>query len=124
LKPGAVYIAHGGADLTFSRRLNSIQLMSRPESPDYLWHPSVDLMVNSALERMAPEKLIGVLLTGMGYDGAESMARLHDMGGRTIAEAEESCAVFGMPAELIARHGATAVLPSDAVAGKLLEWVR
>jgi two-component system chemotaxis response regulator CheB len=124
LQGGTIYIGHGGADLVFVRRLRNISLMSKPESLRYLWHPSVDLMVDSALEYFPAPNVIGVLMTGMGYDGAASMARLHETGGRTIAEAEETCAVFGMPAELIARNGATVVLPSHVVAGKLVQWVR
>jgi two-component system chemotaxis response regulator CheB len=67
--------------------------------------------------------LIGVLLTGMGDDGAEAMTALRAQGGRTVAESETTAAVFGMPGELIRRGGATAILPSDRIAGLILAWI-
>ena len=69
-------------------------------------------------------KLVGVLMTGMGFDGARAMAELKARGGRTIAEAESSCVVFGMPSELIQRGGASVVLPSQDVARQLRTWVQ
>ena len=80
-------------------------------------------MVRSALDLLPAQRLIGVLLTGMGNDGADAMAALHRQGGRTIAESEASCVVFGMPADLIRRGGATSVLPVDRVAATLTDWV-
>ena len=80
--------------------------------------------MESALVHVAPERLMGVQLTGMGYDGAAAMASLHQKGGHTIAESEDSAVVFGMPKELIARGGATIVLPASKVAGQILRWVR
>lgn len=124
IQAGEIYIAKGGADVTFSRRPKGLFLLPKPENPKYLWHPSVDLLVNSAMEHFAPAQIMGVLMTGMGYDGAESMAELRKAGGRTIAEAEETAVVFGMPAELIKRDGAKVVLPSDRIADKLMLWVR
>ncbi len=121
---GHIYIAKGGGDLTFSKRSKGMYMTPRPEHKDYLWHPSVDLMVNSAMRHYDPKNVIGVLLTGMGYDGAASMTSLLKKGGRTIAESEESCVVFGMSAVLIENRGAKAVLPVDQVADKLIAWVR
>ena len=66
------------------------------------------------------EQIIAVELTGMGDDGAEAMTELHSAGARTIAESRESAVVFGMPAELIRRGGASAVLPVEEVAGQLM----
>ena len=59
-------------------------------------------------------------MTGMGSDGAEAMALLHAQGGRTIAEAEETAVVWGMPGELVAADGADWVLPLPEIAG----WLR
>ena len=77
--------------------------MSAPAEADYPWHPSTDRLVTSAMEHVAPQQLIGVLMTGMGNDGAEAMASLHEAGGTTIAEAEETAVVWGMPGELVGR---------------------
>jgi two-component system chemotaxis response regulator CheB len=67
--------------------------------------------------------LIGILMTGMGNDGAAAMADLHRAGGRTIAEAEETAVVWGMPGELVKANGATAILPLHEIAGVLTKLV-
>ena len=123
LEPGLIGIGRGGADLILSRRGGNIVAMSQPENRDYLWHPSVELLVRSALEQYPADRIIGVMLTGMGYDGAEAMAELRRRGGRTIAEAESTAVVFGMPAELISRGGATVIAPCDQIAGHLRRWL-
>jgi two-component system chemotaxis response regulator CheB len=63
------------------------------------------------------------MLTGMGHDGADAFAEIKKRGGRTIAESEASAVVFGMPAELIERGGATVVLASDKIAAQINTWV-
>ncbi|HYF08813.1 MAG TPA: chemotaxis-specific protein-glutamate methyltransferase CheB [Acetobacteraceae bacterium] len=121
LHPGSVTIAAGNQDLTVARGPDA--LMARPVPTDRSpWHPSVDRLMRSARDCLPPARLVGVLLTGMGNDGAAEMAALHGEGGRTIAEAEESAVVFGMPADLIRRGGATAILPPERVAARLVEW--
>lgn len=122
--PGKIYIARGGGDLIFSRRTTGLMLLPKPESSQYLWHPSVELMVRSALDCHPPEQLIGVMLTGMGYDGADAMTEVRKRGGRCIAESEASAVVFGMPAELIARGGADIICRSDEVARHLNRWAQ
>ena len=67
---------------------------------------------------------IGVLLTGMGDDGANGMVAIREAGGRTIAESEETCVVFGMPREAIARGGAEFVLPSHKIGERIVELAR
>ena len=74
------------------------------------------------MDHVSPAQIIGVLMTGMGNDGAEAMARLHARGGRTIAEAEETAVVWGMPGELVAANGADWVLPLPEIAGWLRNW--
>ncbi|MCS7234337.1 MAG: hypothetical protein NZ900_09625, partial [Synergistetes bacterium] len=90
----------------------------------FLWHPSVEVLGRSAIEHLDPRNVIAVMLTGMGYDGADSFAEIRRKGGRTIAESEETAVVFGMPRELIERGGATVVLPSHKIAKQLISWVR
>lgn len=121
---GCIYIAKGGTDLAVGIRNGTMVVINKPESPRYHWHPSVDGLVASALECMPAARLLGVQMTGMGNDGAETMADLKRRGGRTIAESEESSVVFGMPRELIERGGASIVLPSSAIAQKIVDWAR
>lgn len=123
LESGSIYIAKGGTDLALTRRNGTVVTVNRPESPKYLWHPSVDVLVSTAMEVLAPEQVIGVQLTGMGDDGGEAMARLKRRGGRTIAESEETAVVFGMPKDLIERGGATCVLPSNKVSDQIVRWL-
>lgn len=120
--PGTVLIARGGGDAMVVRRGGRLVLQPVPAMAERSWHPNVDRLVESALPIVPAPNLIGVLLTGMGHDGAAAMAELHRRGGRTIAEAEESAVVFGMPQELIRRGGAELVLPADRIAQQLVRW--
>jgi two-component system chemotaxis response regulator CheB len=123
LAAGTIYIGKGGADMVLGRRNGILTVLARPESREFMWHPSVELMGRSALEFCDPKHVIGVMLTGMGYDGADAFAEIKKQGGRTIAESEESAVVFGMPAELINRGGASMVMTADKVARQLITWV-
>jgi two-component system chemotaxis response regulator CheB len=71
------------------------------------------------MQYLGPERIIGVLMTGMGNDGAREMAELARKGGHTIAEAEETAVVWGMPGALVAVGGADHVEPLDAIAARL-----
>lgn len=119
LLPGHAYVGRGDADLILSRRAGSIVAMPAPSDPGLFWHPSVDRMVESAMRLVAPEKLVGVLMTGMGTDGAAAMAKLKQHGGLTIAEAESTAVVWGMPGALVVRGGASLVSPLPEIAADL-----
>lgn len=123
LRPGTVYIGRGDADLILTSRSGSLVAMPAPALADYPWHPSVERLVTSALDECDASKLIGVLMTGMGRDGANAMTQLRKRGGRTIAEAESSAVVWGMPGELVRLGGADYVRPVDDIAPTILELV-
>jgi len=123
ITPGNIYIAHGSADSILIKHQGRICMQSVEEDAGYYWHPSVSVMVKSAMTLFQPKQLIGVMLTGMGNDGAQEMFELKQAGGRTIAESEESCVVFGMPRELIRRGGATVVAPAEDIAIQLCRWI-
>jgi two-component system chemotaxis response regulator CheB len=124
LTAGTITIAKGGTDLAIGDRNGKLVTINKPESPRHNWHPSVDVLVQSAMDLFQPDRIVAVQMTGMGNDGADRMTELKRRGGRTIAESEETCVVFGMPRELIARGGATKVLPASAVASQIIDWVR
>ena len=124
IEAGFVYIGKGGADLVIVKRSEKLTVISKPENKGFLWHPSVELLGRSALEHYEASKIIGVILTGMGNDGSDSFTKIKKQGGRTIAESEASCVVFGMPAELIAKNGATTILAADKVTERILTWAR
>jgi two-component system chemotaxis response regulator CheB len=123
LEIGHVYVAKGDADIVVDRRAGRPVVMPVPSSPAYRWHPSVDRLVESAIRHVDTGRLAGILMTGMGNDGAASMARLLELGGHTIAEAERTAVVWGMPGELVKRGGAAAVAPVDEIADALLDFM-
>lgn len=120
---GNIYIAKGDADIIVASRGGRLVCLPTPSDPDRLWHPSVERLVRSAAEQMSADNLVAVLMTGMGNDGAPAMAELKQAGGRTIAEAEETAVVWGMPGALVKLDGATVVVPLDRIAETLLEMV-
>jgi len=124
LRRGVVYVGRGDADLVVGDRGNEPTAIPMPASPRHHWHPSVERLVASAMEHFDPKRLLGVMLTGMGDDGAEAMADLRLRGGRTIAEAEETAVVWGMPGELVRRGGASVVLPLQRVADQIRHWTK
>jgi two-component system chemotaxis response regulator CheB len=123
LVAGRVYIGRGDADVVIQRKLGRLVVDTVPSDPALRWHPSVDRLVRSARDHLPAEALIGIELTGMGDDGAAAMAALKAAGGRTIAEAESSAVVFGMPAELIRLGGATLTLPARSIPTQLVGWL-
>ena len=82
--------------------------------------PSVDVLFRSGAV-YAKHKAIGIILTGMGDDGANGMKEMHDAGAYNIAQNEETCTVFGMPKEAIARGGVDEVLPLDKILAAALK---
>jgi two-component system chemotaxis response regulator CheB len=120
---GTIYIGRGDADLIVAQRSSEIHAMPVPARRDYPWHPSVERLVTSAMELYEPSRLVGVLMTGMGNDGADAMTELYKQGGRTIAEAEATAVVWGMPGELVKKGGAGLVRPVEEIAAAIADWV-
>lgn len=118
---GTVYIAKGDADMVLRRQRGMLVATAAPAAATFRWHPSVDRLVRSAMDMLSADRLIGVLMTGMGNDGAGSMAELRQRGGHTIAEAEESAIVWGMPGELVKAGGADATVRLERIAAALME---
>ncbi len=112
LAAGDVVIAPGGRHLRVSPGL---AVVLSPEPADARHIPSVDVTMRSAA-RSRPGRVLGILLTGMGEDGAEGMATIRAGGGVTFAESEASCVVYGMPRAAVRRGGATWVLSLGEIA--------
>jgi two-component system chemotaxis response regulator CheB len=115
LVPGDVVIAPGGRHLRVSQGM-AVVLSPEPSAARHI--PSVDVTMHSAA-RARPGRALGILLTGMGEDGAEGMATIRAGGGVTIAQSEASCVVYGMPRAAVRRRGATWVLSLEEIAGLL-----
>jgi two-component system chemotaxis response regulator CheB len=122
VKQGTIYLGRGGYHLTAYKKLTGEIIVRTPTRPEHTFVPSVDVMMESVLALFGSDT-IGVLLTGMGDDGARSMVKIKEAGGFTIAESEESSIVFGMPAEAIRRGGADVVSPSWKIADEIIKAV-
>lgn len=110
LYKGRVLIAPGNKHMLL-KRVGKEYFVEVKEGPLVNRHrPSVDVLFRSAA-RYAGNNAIGVILTGMGNDGAKGMQELHDTGAHTIAQDESSCVVFGMPKEAIKAGGVDTTLP-------------
>jgi len=123
LAGGQVYIGHGDADIVLARQAGSLVVKPVAASPGHRWHPSVERLVDSARAHFAARQLVGVLMTGMGNDGAIAMTRLRQDGGHTIAEAEATAVVWGMPGELVRAGGAERVARLDDIADHVCAFV-
>ena len=90
--------------------------------PGELYVPSADVLFGS-VARACGKNAVGVLLTGMGADGARGLKRLHDAGAATIAQDEATSTVFGMPKAAIELGAADSVLPVEEIGAALCELV-
>ncbi len=122
VEPGTIYLGKGGYHLTVYKKLTGSVVLRTPTRPEHSFIPSVDVMMESVVE-VFDSGTIGVLMTGMGDDGAEAMLKIRKAGGRTIAESEESAIVFGMPREAIERGGAEIIAPSWEIAKEIKKAV-
>lgn len=82
--------------------------------------PSVDVLFRS-VARVAGAQSRGIIMTGMGRDGAQGLLSMREAGARTVAQNEESCVVFGMPKEAIALGAAEEVVPLDSIPAYILQ---
>lgn len=123
VKPGRALIARGNRHLELGR--DGARLVARVREGALVsrHRPSVDVLFRSVAEEIA-RNAIGVLLTGMGDDGADGLVLLRQRGAHTIAQDEKTSVVFGMPKEAIARGGAVDVLPLDRIAAAILGRTR
>ncbi len=121
LLPGHVLIAPGGKHMTL-RRSGAYYYVDVTDGPLVNRHkPSVDVLFRS-VAKFAGANAIGVIMTGMGNDGARGLLEMREAGAATAAQDEASCVVFGMPKEAIAVGGAKTVLPLSRIAQAIVDW--
>lgn len=118
LQPGHAYLAPDGAHMTVTR--NRIVLTEAP--PEHSVRPAASYLFRSVIESFGPHA-IGVLLTGMGRDGATELKLMRDKGAITIAQDQETSVVHGMPGEAIKLDAATYILPPERIAQLLVRLV-
>jgi two-component system chemotaxis response regulator CheB len=119
VKPGNVLVAPGGHNMIFQRVGDDVVARIVAPSPSDRYIPSVDAMFLS-LAPVYGKRLMAVVLTGMGNDGSRGIKAVKGAGGETMAEAEESSVVFGMPREAIATGMVDRVVPLDRVAREII----
>jgi two-component system chemotaxis response regulator CheB len=121
LVPGRALVAPGNRHLVV-RRSGALYFVDVVDGPPVSLHrPSVDVLFRSAAQAAGPNA-VGVILTGMGDDGANGLAEMKAAGARTIAQDEATSVVFGMPKEAIARGAVDEVLPLPRIAAAVLRW--
>ncbi len=120
LLPGHAYIAPGGQHFSVERSGANYVARVHEGEPVNRHRPSVEVLFKSAA-RVAGPNALGVMLTGMGADGARAMKEMRDAGSYNMAQNEASCVVFGMPREAIAAGAAHEVLPLAEIAPRLIE---
>ena len=120
---GRVLIAPGNQHMAL-RRTGSRYTVEIVDGPHVSRHrPSVDVLFRSVAQA-AGGNAMGVILTGMGDDGARSLLEMRQAGAYTVAQDEESCIVFGMPKEAIDRGGVMKVLPLNRIAAEITAYAR
>jgi two-component system chemotaxis response regulator CheB len=121
--PGHAYVAPGGMHLTVERSGANYVARVQGGEPVNRHKPSVEVLFKSAARAVGPNA-IGVMLTGMGADGALAMREMLDAGSYNIVQDEASCVVFGMPREAIAAGAASDVLPLTEIAPRMIARLR
>jgi two-component system, chemotaxis family, protein-glutamate methylesterase/glutaminase len=122
-KPGVAYIAPGGKHL-IARAGNAgeVRLAITEEAPENHCRPSVDVLFRSVALQF-PGQSVGVILTGMGNDGAQGIKMLKKSGAATLAQDEASSVVYGMPREAAATGALDEIVPLDAMASRLIHFL-
>jgi two-component system chemotaxis response regulator CheB len=125
VKAGRVLVAPAGFDLTFRNRNSSVTVVldrgSAPVPPGG-FRPSVDKVMTAAAHVFG-DSTMGVLMTGMGRDGALGMKEIKNCRGRTIAEAESTCVVYGMPRAAVEAGAADRVAPLPQIVSEIMSML-
>ena len=121
LERGLALIAPGGKHMQLRKAAGQYFVAVMDGPPVNRHKPSVDVLFRSAAE-CAGRDILGIILTGMGDDGARGMKLLHDGGARTLAQNEATCVVFGMPKEAIKLNAVDEVLPLESMSRAILQF--
>jgi two-component system chemotaxis response regulator CheB len=122
VEPGRVVIAPAGIHTRLRRRGARVSVVLDEEPRDVLHRPSADVLMTSAAHVYGP-RTVGVVLTGMGADGTEGLRAIRDAGGQTLAEAEETCVIYGMPKAAVGAGVVGRSVPLDRMAEEILATV-
>lgn len=120
--PGGVLIAPAGLHMKVRRRGSAVKIVLDEEPRSSLHRPSVDVLMASVAKVYGPRAL-GVVLTGMGSDGTIGLGAIREAGGRTLAESEESCVIYGMPKAAVDAGVVDRSVPLSGMAAEILAAV-
>ncbi len=123
LKPGVALVAPGGLHMAIMRAGGGYAVRIYEAEPVNRHRPAVDVLFDSAA-RMAGADALGIILTGMGNDGAHGLHAMRKAGARTIAQDEKSCVVFGMPEQAIRLGAVSHVVALERIAGHIMTWAQ
>jgi len=123
VRPGTALIAPGDYHMVVDWETNGYRVRLRQDPPIHFTRPAVDMLFNSAA-RCAGRNAVGVLLTGMGRDGAQGMQQLKAAGATTLAQNEDTCVVYGMPKAAVELGAVDRVLPLDLIPHAILQALR
>lgn len=123
LIPGQMYIAPGGYDMEVRQKGGTLTVSLADPPPDRKAHPNVDMLLES-VARVRLDHVVGILLTGMGKDGACGLKAMHQAGYATIVQDQESCVVYGMPRVAMELGAADFQLPLTKITAKCLTLLR
>jgi two-component system chemotaxis response regulator CheB len=121
LKSGTVLIAPGGMHMALMRAAGGYAVRVYEDEPVNRHQPSVDVLFDSTAQ-IARDNALGIILTGMGSDGARGLRAMKNAGAYTIAQDEKSCVVFGMPEQAIRQGAACEIAPLERIAERMVEW--
>jgi len=121
--PGVCYIGRAGNHMTLFKKSTGVVTLRLGRSPEHTFMPSADIMMES-VSNVFKSKTLGVLMTGMGDDGAQAMCSIRKNRGYTIAESEETAIVYGMPKEAVERGCADSILPSHKIAREITAKIK
>lgn len=123
LKPGVVLVAPGRGHLSVRRgRVGECYVTIDENRPELIYRPSADVMMLSVAD-IFPGRALGVILTGMGNDGEKGMRAIKASGGRTLAQSEETCVVYGMPKAAVEAGAVDREVPLAEVVGEIINAV-
>jgi len=120
--PGLALVAPGGKHLLVQKNGASYSVILKDGPPVHFQKPSVDVMFQS-VARNAGKNAVGVILTGMGADGATGLLAMHENGAPTIAQDEQTCVVYGMPGAAVKIGAADEILPLQKITSGIMTLV-
>lgn len=122
IRPGHIFLSPGGTQMKVRRGVSHFFIDTRNEPAASIYKPSVDVTMTSVAE-CYPGRSMGVILTGMGHDGKEGMRHIKERGGKTIAQNEETCTVYGMPKAVVDAGLADKIVPLDKIAAEIVNMI-